>query len=199
MLKMMLLRQYSCWRLFSNETRATREVQENALNELINKVETLITETQNINDSLTIKLEHVCNELHNMRQEAQDYHRLSQQWYTQPNVFVSFASCESIKIMSPSVPSGYYSITKYDGTTQRVYCDMEHFCGSEISGWTRVAYLDMSDPSQQCPTELRLYNEDGVRACGRQTSPDASCDNVTFSTNGASYSQVCGRDNRISI
>ena len=133
------------------------------------------------------------NEVHSARQEAQDYHEVAQQWYTQPNVFVSFASCEDIKTMSPSAPSGYYTITKYDGTTQRVHCDMEHFCGSEISGWTRVAYLDMSDPSQQCPTELRLYNESGVRACGRRIASSGSCDSVTFSTNNISYSQVCGR------
>ena len=212
-----------------NETR-------NTLNELIDKVELvaaklenignqqhtqlaiLINETQNTrldqntccnitNDSLG----HIYNELHSARQETQDCCEVAQQWYTQPNVFVSFASCEDIKTMSPSAPSGYYNITKYDGTTQRVYCDMEHshlscngtehshqcgtasieYCGS--TGWTRVAYLDMSDPSQQCPTELRLYNESGVRACGRRTSSSGSCDSVTFSTNGTSYSQVCGR------
>ena len=64
-------------------------------------------------------------------------------------------------------------------------------CGSR--GWTRVAYLDMSDPSQQCPTDFRLYDESGVRACGRQTSSVGGCNSVTFSTYGISYSQVCGR------
>ena len=205
-----------------NETRVARcpkkcLAQENTWNELIDKVElvaaelenisnqqhtqlaTLINEAQNTrlgqntccnitNDSLG----HIYNELHNTRQEAQDYHEVAQQWYTQPNVFVSFASCEDIKTMSPSAPSGYYNITKYDGTTQRVFCDIEHFCGSEISGWTRVAYLDMSDPTQQCPTELRLYNKDRVRACGKQYY-SYGCNSVTFSTNGLSYSQVCGR------
>ena len=149
-----------------NETKATRELQ----NTLIDKVESVVAKLESIG------------------QEAQDYHEVAQQWYTQPNVFISFASCEDIKTMSPSAPSGYYNITEYDGTAKRVYCT---FCGSE--GWTRVAYLDMSDPSQQCPTELRLYNEGGVRACGRQTSSRGSCNSVTFSTNGLSYSQVCGR------
>ena len=67
-------------------------------------------------------------------------------------------------------------------------------CGS--TGWTRIAYLNMSDPSEQCPTELRLYDEGGVRACGRQLMDKpfhGSCDSVTFSTNCISYSQVCGR------
>ena len=38
----------------------------------------------------------------------------------------------------------------------------------DSSGWTRVAYLDMSHPSGTCPTGFGLYNESGVRACGRQ-------------------------------
>ena len=151
------------------------------------------------------------NEVRSARQEAQDYHEVAQQWYTQPNVFVSFASCEDIKTMSPSAPSGYYTITEYDGTTLRVYCDIEdshqscngteysHQCGTDSieycgsTGWTRVAYLNMSDSLQQCPNELRLYNVNGVRACGKQSTSSGGCDSVTFSTNGVSYSQVCGR------
>ena len=186
-----------------NETRTTRELLAAKLEIIGNQqrttntqLATLINEAQNTrlgqntccnitNDSLG----HIYNELHSARQEAQDYHEVVQQWYTQPNVFVSFASCEDIKTMSPSAPSGHYTITKYDGTTQRVYCDMEKLpCGS--IGWTRVAYLNMSDPSQQCPTELSLYNEGGVRACGKQYS---GCDSITFSTDNIRYSQVCGR------
>ena len=182
--------QYQLLENILNETRAIKKLQENTLNKLVDKVDSVVARLENIG------------------QEADDYHRLSQQWYTQPNVFVSFASCEDIKTMSPSAPSGYYNITKYDGTTQRVYCDMKHshlscsgiehsldcmteHCGS--TGWTRVAYLNMSNPLQQCPSNLRLYNHGGVRACGRRTSSNAGCNSVTFSTTGISYSQVCGR------
>ena len=161
-----------------NETRATRELQylslqksmaqERALNNLIEKVELLESRI-------------AANKIE----------------YTQPIVSVSFASCEDIKTMSPSAPSGYYNIiTERDGTTQYVYCDMEHkepvsFCNS--IGWTRVAYLNMSNTSQECPAELREYNESGVRACGRQNSSYGSCDSVIFSTNGISYSEIRGR------
>ena len=51
-------------------------------------------------------------------------------------------------------------------------------CGSGL--WIRVAYLNMSDPSQQCPPSWRPYSANGVRACGRQ---------VTTSTTGGYYSQ----------
>ena len=100
------------------------------------------------------------------------------------------SSCSDV-LNSGGTTSGYYNIYLADGSITSVYCNMEG-CDGE-GGWTRVAYLNMSDPSQQCPTELRLYDESGVRACGRQTSSDASCDSVTFSTNGISYSKVCGR------
>ena len=96
-------------------------------------------------------------------------------------------SCSDVVRLGGTTP-GYFDITLTNGSIASVFCG----CDGE-DGWTRVAYLNMSDPSQQCPAELRLYNEGGVRACGRQTSSGASCDSVTFSTNGIGYSQVCGR------
>ena len=63
-------------------------------------------------------------------------------------------------------------------------------CGS--SEWTRLAYLDMSDSTQNCPSGFKLYNVTGVRACGRPGS-SASCVSVQFPSNGISYSQICGR------
>ena len=80
------------------------------------------------------------------------------------------------------------------GTRQSIYCNMEgsELCGSR-GGWTKLAYLDMSDDTQSCPPGFHLYNEtDEVRACGRNgTNP--SCVSVQFPSNGISYSQICGR------
>ena len=64
-------------------------------------------------------------------------------------------------------------------------------CGT--TGWTRVAYLDMSDPSQNCPTEFRLVSANGVRSCGRKVSSNPSCNSKVFSTNDMTYFEVCGR------
>ena len=64
-------------------------------------------------------------------------------------------------------------------------------CGG--SGWTRVAYLNMSDPSEQCPSGFRLYNQNCVRACGRTATTSGGClSSVQFPT-GMNYSEVCGR------
>ena len=67
---------------------------------------------------------------------------------------------------------------------------MDNLCGSG-GGWTRLAYLDMSDSTQSYPSGFRLY-QSGVRACGRPGS-SGSCVSVQFPSNGISYSQVCGR------
>ncbi len=64
-------------------------------------------------------------------------------------------------------------------------------CGYDPS-WTRVAYLDMTDPSQSCPNAWATINTT-VRGCGRQPSSSGSCDSVFYSTHGIQYSQVCGR------
>ena len=80
------------------------------------------------------------------------------------------------------------------GTRQSIYCDMEgqELCGSR-GAWTRLAYLNMSDDTQNCPPGFHLYNEtDEVRACGRNGTI-ASCVSVQFPSNGISYSQICGR------
>ena len=100
-------------------------------------------------------------------------------------------SCEEIKTKWPGSISGYYHIGANKSSPTYVYCHMGELCGTE-GGWTRLAYLDMSD-SPDCPTGFRLYQSNGVRACGRATSNVGSCQSVQFPSNGVSYSQVCGR------
>ena len=46
-------------------------------------------------------------------------------------------------------------------------------CGPGL--WWRVTYLDMTDPSQQCPSAWREYNTSGVKACGRPANSTGSC------------------------
>ena len=101
------------------------------------------------------------------------------------------SSCKEIKKYWPKSPSKNYNIV-YEGEIKNVYCKMEELCGSG-GGWTRLAYLDMTDSTQNCPPRFRLYQSGGVRACGRANSTEGSCTSVQFPSNGISYSQVCGR------
>ena len=71
-------------------------------------------------------------------------------------------------------------------------CNMGSLCGSG-GGWTRLAYLDMSDSTKNCPSGFRLYQSGYHRACGRPVTSSGSCVSVQFSSDGIRYSQVCGR------
>ena len=67
-----------------------------------------------------------------------------------------------------------------------------HPCGPE--DWNRVAYLNMNDPTQQCPSAWREYNTSGVRACGRpNTTSGGSCSAAATYSIDFQYSRVCGR------
>ena len=63
-------------------------------------------------------------------------------------------------------------------------------CGPGL--WHRVAYLNMSDPSQQCPSAWREYNNSGFRSCIRPQTSSGSCPGTSYTT-GQQYSKVCGR------
>ena len=91
-------------------------------------------------------------------------------------------------------PSGFYWIRSSNGTTVQVYCDVERLCScNSTGGWTRVAYLNMTDTSQQCPSAWtqRNISSEPRRVCGRDSS--GGCKSVTYSTHGMNYSHVCGR------
>ena len=104
----------------------------------------------------------------------------------------SITSCNELKSQYPSSPSGYYTLASANGSTlYTTYCNMEELCGSG-GGWTRLAYLDMTDSKQNCPPGFKLYQSGGVRACGRDSSR-GGCVSVQFPSNGISYSQICGR------
>ena len=63
-------------------------------------------------------------------------------------------------------------------------------CGS--GEWYTVANLDMTDPSQQCPSAWMEYNSGGVRACERIQNVAGGCEGTTF-TIDRSYKKICGR------
>ena len=100
-------------------------------------------------------------------------------------------SCQEILHCFPSAPSGYYQITAPNGSLVQVYCDMEGTnCGGE-GGWTRVAYVNMSQSNATCPQGLTQRTLSGLTLCGRNGGP--GCQSAMFSTLGIDYSQVCGQ------
>ena len=67
---------------------------------------------------------------------------------------------------------------------------IENKCGDGL--WYLIASLNMTDPSEQCPSAWREYNTSGIRACGRPVTSIGSCSASTYSTSHP-YSKVCGR------
>ena len=64
-------------------------------------------------------------------------------------------------------------------------------------GWTRVAYLNMTESGATCPPGLTQHQYDNIDhgLCGRPNSSSivAGCNLTTFSTLGINYYKVCGQ------
>ena len=103
------------------------------------------------------------------------------------------SSCSQVSQLNPSSPSGHYWIRSSNGSAVRVYCDFNRQCGCDgPSGWIRVAFLNMSDPNQVCPSNWTTISSP-VRTCGRTQSVGCGCNSVFYSTFGLTYTRVCGR------
>ena len=90
--------------------------------------------------------------------------------------------------------SGYYWVrTNQNSSAVRVYCDTTGDCANKTgNGWMRVANLDLSDPNQECPSELNPQNNSNIRTCIRPTVNGGQT-SIYFSSNGQTYSKVCGK------
>ena len=98
-----------------------------------------------------------------------------------------YSSCADV----PSCfPSDYYWVRASNGSVVRVYCDMTLSCGNITGGWMRVAELNMTDTSQQCPSGLVERNNNNIRRC---ETMNAGCSPTTYSTQNICYTKVCGR------
>ena len=88
-------------------------------------------------------------------------------------------------------PSGYYWLNVGD-QPQQVYCSVNEnrCCNGSDGNWMRIAYLNMSDLSQQCPHGWREIDSP-IRTCRRQF--ETSINSVNYSSHGIPYSRVCGR------
>ncbi len=123
-----------------------------------------------------------------LQQLSEDLSTLESQLQIQ-SIFYPAPSCASLP---PSSPSGYYWVSNSNGSAVRVYCDMTRSCGGVTGGWMRVAELDMTNSSHQCPSGLRQRTNSNLRTCVRNSSA-VGCSSVMFSTSSINYTSVCGR------
>ena len=103
----------------------------------------------------------------------------------------------SCSALPTSCPSGFYWIRSSNGSAVQLYCDMDRVCGCNGTGggWTRVAFLNMTNPDQQCPGDWILRNRSTEpRVCGSLGHPiRQGCFSAFYSSYGIGYTHVCGR------
>ena len=93
-------------------------------------------------------------------------------------------SCQEILHCYQSATSGYYQIQASNGSLVKVYCDMEGTHCMNITGWTRVAYINMTQPNASCPhcLTLQTFPSAGlISLCGKESS---GCQSALFPTIG---------------
>ena len=102
-----------------------------------------------------------------------------------------YDSCSHALLVNPSSQSGHYWIRSSNSSVVRVYCDFDRQCGCDgPNGWTRVAFINMSDPNQACPSNWTIFSSP-VKTCTRRQTGHKGCDSVFYSTFGMTYSRVC--------
>ena len=110
-----------------------------------------------------------------------------------PPAHFPFNPEDSCAALPPSSPSGYYWVRASNGSAVSVYCDMTRSCGGVTGGWMRVAGLDMTNSSHECPSGLMEHIFSGKRTCVRIATTFGCSSANNFITPGVEYSQVCGR------
>ena len=100
-------------------------------------------------------------------------------------------SCKQILDEQPESPSDYYWLKACETCEPfTVFCDF-NLTLEGTKGWMRVADLDMTDYSQQCPSQFKLITSPR-RLCGRKTEA-RGCDSKVLETYNIHYNKVAGR------
>ena len=123
-----------------------------SVNGSISELKGSIMQLQNsLNDSAS-ELERIIH----IQNSLNDRIELQRQWLSSVlgrNSINPASSCSQFLLFNLFSPSGHYWIRSSNGSAVRVYCDFNMRCGCDgPSGWTRVAFLNMSDPNQVCPS-----------------------------------------------
>ena len=122
-------------------------------------------------------------------------------------------SCQAIKEMNPSLPSGMYWITPSSmedeeemPTPTQQYCDMQLECGGTMGGWIRIAYFDTRDITFVCPKGFKVLHStfeqydfinrgsylQNLRTCGIDSDAHGSCSTIEYAS-PVPFDKICGR------
>ena len=183
LLALQLVREGACTHLETCECHEIRELVSATVQQEISKINLTDEAALSIlESSLIATMERLVKPI----QAQLDYHLPPPPLNTEDN---PATSCRALHDKRPGTPSDYYWISKSGSAAVKVYCDMSRTCGNLTGGWMRVANIDMTNTSQQCPTGLTLISSP-KRVC--DVTSDTCVSNV-FTTQGIEYTHVCGR------
>ena len=102
-------------------------------------------------------------------------------------------SCKEVLQLNSNASSGYYYITLSNGSTGYIFCDMEGLNCDQQGGWTRIAYLNMTQPGAICPEGLRAWSFKNIdhQLCSKK-GDGGGCSSVYYSSL-VNYTNVCGQ------
>ena len=99
---------------------------------------------------------------------------------------------------SPLLQRQCPSLEEREGVRAEITAEVQAILSSAVHtcdgspGWRRVGFVNMTDPSQDCPPGLSITSHP-IRTCGSSNVNARSCSSTSFSVGGMEYSQVCGR------
>ena len=198
---------YSLQQLHSKIDRSYQQLNEStySTHEQFNKIAALQLNTSIDHDMLYQQLSQqnasIYSAYQQLRQEYTALDNRTQQLNTSTQLSISGLESYTMKYLvypscaalPPSSPSGYYWVRASDGSAVSVYCDITLLCGGVTGGWMRVAGLDMTNSTHQCPSGLRQRIDSGKRTCRIDSTSVDICSSVVFPINDLRYSQVCGK------
>ena len=102
-------------------------------------------------------------------------------------------SCKEVLYLNPNASSGYYYISLFNGSRIKNFCDMEGINCDQQGGWTRIAYLNTTQPEAVCPEGLRArsYGNLDHQLCSK-IGNGGGCSSVYYSSL-VNYTKVCGQ------
>ena len=102
-------------------------------------------------------------------------------------------SCKEVIHFNPNASSGYYNITLSNGSMGYIFCDMERLNCDQQGGWTRIVYLNMTQPGATCPEGLRArsYSNLDHQLCSK-IGDGGGCSSVYYPS-PVNYTKVCGQ------
>ena len=146
--------------------------QEQSLSNVANKLENQLNSSVDVLSQQLLQIGNRTQQLHNfLHQQVNDLQAQTLQiidGLVRPGQYPTFPA-SSCAALPPSSPSGYYWVRASNGSAVRVYCDMTRSCGGVTGGWMRVAELDMTNSSHQCPSGLRQRTDSNIRTCVKES------------------------------